>query len=88
MSNENLSPAARKTAIKNAISEISNSWLQAESFNQHAKDVIDHICSEYELDKKIIAGMAKLHHKQNISDVRARSESLIEQYEEIFGTDE
>lgn len=88
MSNENLGPAARKTAIKNAITEGSNTLLQISAHKEHLKEVINHIAEEYEMDKGVIRNLINIYHKQNISDVCAKSESLLEQYEEIFGTDE
>lgn len=87
MSNENLSPAARKTAIKNAISEGSNTLLQISAHKEHLKEVINHIAEEYEMDKGVIRDLINIYHKQNISEVKNKSEDLLEKYEEIFKED-
>lgn len=81
----NLSDAARKTAIKQSIQEISNAWLQASSHNEHAKEVIKHISEEYEMDKGLVNKLAKMYHKQNAPVVKAEMDTITEEYENIFG---
>lgn len=84
----NLSDAARKTAIKLSLIEVSNAWLQAESHKEHAKEVIAHIATEYEMDKSLVQKLANMHHKQTIQKVKDSNDELIEAYEEIFGETE
>lgn len=81
----NVSEPVRKTALKQAIIEISNAWLQAESHNLHAKECISLISKEYEMDKSLVTQLAKLYHKQNVSEVKAKSETVLDEYESLFG---
>ena len=84
----NVSEPSRKTALKQAIIEVSNAWLQAESHNLHAKEVIALISEEYEMDKALVSRIAKMYHKQNISDTKAKTDTLIDEYETIFGSND
>ena len=84
----NVSEKSRKTAVKLSIIEISNAWLQAESHNLHAKEVIKHIAEEYEMDKSLVTQLAKIYHKQNVEVIKAKAETAIDEYENIFGTDD
>ena len=81
----NVSEPVRKTALKQSIIEVSNAWLQAESHNLHAKEVIKHISEEYAMDKSLVTQLAKLYHKQNVSEVKAKSETVLDEYESLFG---
>lgn len=81
----NVSEPVRKTALKQSIIEVSNAWLQAESHNLHAKEVIKHISEEYEMDKSLVTQLAKLYHKQNVSEVKAKADTVVDEYESIFG---
>ena len=81
----NASEKSRKTALKQAIIEVSNAWLQAESHNLHAKEVIKHIAEEYEMDKALVSSLAKLYHKQNVSELRAKQDTVLDEYESLFG---
>lgn len=81
----NASEPSRKAALKNAIIEVSNAWLQAESHNLHAKEVIKHIAEEYEMDKALVSQLARLYHKQNVNEVRAKADTVVDEYESIFG---
>ena len=84
----NVSEKSRKVALKQSIIEISNAWLQAESHNLHAKEVIALISEEYEMDKALVSRIAKMYHKQNISDTKAKTDTLIDEYETIFGSND
>lgn len=81
------SQQAVNVAIKNAIVEMSNAWLLAEGHNTHAKEVAKHIADEYEIDKSELTQLAKLYHKQNAREVKAKSETILEKYQEIFKED-
>lgn len=81
------SPEAVRVAIKNAVVEISNAWLQAEAQRTHASEVAKHIAEEYEVDKKDLVRMAKMYHKQNAPQIKADTDSVLEMYSEIFKED-
>ena len=84
----NVSEKSRKAELKNAIKEVSNAWLQAESHNLHAKETISHISEEFEIDKQLVSKIAKAYHKQNLNELKAKNDMLIDEYENLFGTDE
>lgn len=81
------SPEAVRVAIKNAVVEISNAWLQEEAQRTHASEVAKHIAEEYEVDKKDLVRMAKMYHKQNAQQIKADTDSVLEMYSEIFKED-
>lgn len=81
----NLSNAARKTEIKKSIQEASNALLQIEAHKDHIKEIIDCVSEEYSMDKALVRKLIQMYHKQNSEDVKAKSDSLLDQYELIFG---
>lgn len=81
----NLSNEARRTAIKKSIIEASNSLLQAKAHQDHAKEVIKHVAEEYEMDKSVVAQLVKIYHKQNVNEVKEKSDTIVDEYETIFG---
>ena len=50
--------------------------------------VVQHIAEEYEMDKTLVSKIAKMYHKQNISETKAKSDTLIDEYETIFGSND
>ena len=81
----NLSNDARKTEIKKSIQEASNALLQIEAHKDHIKEIIERAAEEYEIDKGELRKLIQMYHKQNSEDVKAKSDSLLDQYELIFG---
>lgn len=79
------STADRKVALRNGIKEISNAMLQIESQREHMKEVVKNLSEEYEIDKAVVNQLAKIYHKQNASEVQAKAETIIEEYEALFG---
>ena len=47
--------------------------------------VVNHISEEYEMDKSLVTQLAKLYHKQNVSEVKAKADTVVDEYESIFG---
>lgn len=84
----NVSEKSRKTALKLSIIEISNALLQIESHKEHIKSVVEMISSEYEMDKAVVRSLANMYHKQNSEVVKSKADVLIDEYENIFGTDD
>lgn len=84
----NVSEKSRKTAVKLSIIEISNALLQIESHKEHIKSVVEMISSEYEMDKAVVRSLANMYHKQNSEVVKSKADVLIDEYENIFGTDD
>lgn len=75
----------KKTAIKQAIIEISNSMLQIESHREHIKEVINKLSEDYEVDKAVIKNVANLYHKQSVETVKTKNDTVIDFYDSIFG---
>ena len=84
----NASEPSRKTALKQAIIEVSNAWLQAESHNLHAKECIKHAAEEYAMDKALVNSLAKMYHKQNANEIKAKADTVIDEYESLFGSND
>lgn len=76
---------ATKVAIKQAIEEMSNTWLHIESQQQHIRDIVTNISETYEYDKKLLMKVAKARHKRNLSEVQSNNEMLVDEYESLFG---
>ncbi len=81
----NLSEVSRKAAIKKSLIEISNAMLQIESQKEHIKSVVEHVSEEYEMEKSLVSQLAKLYHKQNAAVVKTKADTVIDEYESIFG---
>ncbi len=47
--------------------------------------MIKHIAEEYEMDKALVSSLAKLYHKQNVSELRAKQDTVLDEYESLFG---
>ena len=37
------------------------------------------------MDKALVSSLAKLYHKQNVSEVKAKADTVVDEYESIFG---
>ena len=52
---------------------------------EHIKEIIDRASEEYSMDKGELRKLIQMYHKQNSEDIKAKSNSLLDQYELIFG---
>jgi hypothetical protein len=71
--------------VKKGLQEISDSLTRAEAERDYVKDAIKAIADENGLQKKIVAKMAKVYHKQNYSEVVAESDEFQTMYEKVTG---
>lgn len=82
-----MSDKKTQTAIKIAVEEISNTWLQIESLKEHVKDIVSNTSETHEYDKKLLLKVAKARHKRILSTIKEDNEKLIDEYESLYGED-
>lgn len=76
------SPEDRKKIFA-AIREISNSMVRIEAERDLIKDIVKDVADNYQLSRKTVNKMAKVYHKQNLSQTVAEHDEFVETYEEI-----
>jgi len=62
--------------IRGAMEEISNSYTRVEAERDFVKDAINTLADEVDIPKNILRKMAKIYHKQNITDVVSEVEDI------------
>lgn len=76
------SPEDRKKVFA-AIREISNSMTRMEAERDLIKDIVKDVSDNFQVSRKIVNKMAKVYHKQNLSQAVAEHEEFVEMYEEV-----
>lgn len=76
------SPEDRKKVFA-AIREISNSMTRIEAERDLMKDIVKDVSDNFQISRKIVNKMAKVYHKQNLSQAVAEHEEFVEMYEEV-----
>jgi len=76
------SPEDRKKIFA-AIREVSNSMVRIEAERDLIKDIVKDVADNYQLSRKTVNKMAKVYHKQNLSQTVAEHDEFVETYEEI-----
>ena len=66
-----------------AIREISNSFVRIESERDLIKDIVKDVSDNYQISRKTVNKLAKVYHKQNLSQVEQEHEEFLEVYESI-----
>jgi hypothetical protein len=66
-----------------AIREISNSMVRIEAERDLIKDIVKDVADNYQLARKTVNKMAKVYHKQSLSQTVAEHDEFVETYEEI-----
>ena len=66
-----------------AIKEISNSMVRIESERDLIKDIVKDVADNYQLSRKTVNKMAKVYHKQSLSQTVAEHDEFVETYEEV-----
>lgn len=69
--------------IFGAIREISNSMVRIESERDLIKDIVKDVSDNYQLSRKVVNKMAKVYHKQSLSQTVAEHEEFVEMYDEV-----
>jgi predicted nuclease with TOPRIM domain len=77
------SPADREK-VNTGIKEISNALTRIEAERSFINDVLDRLDDEFDLPKKYMRRLAKVYHKQNITEVKAEAEELEDLYDSII----
>ena len=79
-------PAIQKK-IKDAMQEASASYTRTEGEKDFLKELFADLAKETELPKSYLREISRLYHAQNIAEVTADRENVVELYEKIFGND-
>ena len=79
-------PADRKR-LKDAMQEISNSYLRQEAEREFVKEAIISLEEDIGIPKKYLGKMARIYNKQNVSEILAEIEE-IEALLEVIEIDE
>jgi hypothetical protein len=66
-----------------AIREISNSMVRIEAERDLIKDIVKDVSDNYQISRKTVNKMAKVYHKQTLSQEVAQHEEFVEMYEEV-----
>lgn len=76
---------AEKTAIRNCLQEISNSYVRVEAERDNVKSIIDRMEDEFGINKKLARKLARVYHKRNIAEEVAQAEELSATYDVVVG---
>lgn len=76
------SPEDRKLVL-DALKEISNSYTRTEAEKDFVKETINELADKVEIEKKHIRQLAKIYHKQNLTEVRDQVDTIEALYEAI-----
>lgn len=66
-----------------AVREISNSMTRIEAERDLIKDIVKDVSDNYQLSRKVVNKMAKVYHKQSLSQTVAEHEEFVEMYDEV-----
>lgn len=69
--------------IFGAVREISNSMTRIEAERDLIKDIVKDVSDNYQLSRKVVNKMAKVYHKQSLSQTVAEHEEFVEMYDEV-----
>lgn len=62
--------------IKNAMQEISNSFTRIEAEKDFQKEALESLEEDVGIPKKYLRKMARIYHKQNMSQIKSEMETL------------
>ena len=77
-------PATLKK-IADAMKEASASYVRSEGESDFIKDLFKDLAKDTEVPAAYLKKISKMYHRQNINEVEADNENVIELYEKIFG---
>ena len=63
--------------------DISDAMIRIESEKEFIKESIAEMAEKYEMDKKTLKRVATIYHKQNIAEVQAGNNEVLDLYEEL-----
>lgn len=76
------SPEDRKLVL-NALKEISNSFTRSEAEKDFIKEAVNELSEKVDIEKKHIRQLARIYHKQNLTEVRDQVDTIEALYEAI-----
>lgn len=79
------STPADRQKIKNAIIEGANSLVRIDAEKDAIKAICDSLKEDYELPPAVVRQMINVYHKQNLTEVASKTETLVDMYEELIG---
>lgn len=78
-------PADRKK-VADALNEISNAMYRIAGEKDYIRETINDLAKEYEVSKKILNRMARIHYKQSFSETVAEDEEFEILYENVMNS--
>lgn len=82
MATVNQSPS-NATKIKAGLKEISDSMTRIEGEKDFIKEAIKNLAGQSQIEKKTIAKMAKVYHKQNFPEMVAEADEFEATYQNV-----
>jgi hypothetical protein len=82
-----ISPA-QMTELKGNIKEAAGSLTRIAAERDLQKDIRESVKDEFEVEPKIFNKLVKAYYEQNLKEVVADTDTLVETYESIFGVDD
>jgi viroplasmin and RNaseH domain-containing protein len=76
-----------KQTLLNALKEMSNSMTRVDAEKDLQKEIIEEVSDKTEVPKKYISKLARIYHKQNISEVKTENDDLETLYEVVTAGD-
>jgi hypothetical protein len=71
--------------INDAMKEASSSYVRSEGERDFIKELFKELAKDTELPAAYLKKLSKLYHKQNVNEMVADNENIVELYEKIFG---
>jgi hypothetical protein len=75
-----------KQTLLNAIKEMSDSMTRIDAEKDLLKEIVEDVSDKCEVPKKYINKMARIYHKQNITEIKSENSDLEDLYEAITST--
>lgn len=75
---------ADKLAIRKVLKEVSDAMTRIESEKDFIKDAVADLSKQYSMPKASLNKVAKIYHKRNIAEERAKVDEEFYIYDEIF----
>jgi hypothetical protein len=77
---------ADKKEIVDAFEEIGNAWIRASAEREFVKDAIAALSEKFDIPKKVLSKLAKIHYKASIDAVEHENDAVTTAYRIITGT--
>ena len=74
---------ADRVKLKKVLDDVSNMMTMVEAERSAINESINEASKNFNIDKKVLAKIAKTYHKQNFNDEVATNETFVEVYEQL-----